>query len=338
MSQPAQQHARRPSMAASFAAADNRAVFPAPRRRSRALEAVLRSGPFDVALHLAIAESGLSLESLRRRLGAQGIQVGLSTLSYWQRGTRRPERAESLRAVCAMEDLLGLPRASLMTLLGPPRPRGRWCGAKGKVLSFDDMIDRERGLSTVLMDLDATANSKLEHISMQGDRWMRTDRSWSVERIRRVVAPLVAGVDRFIAISVPDVPGERPPTIRPLYGCRLGRVRNDPDSGLHAAELLFDARLRVGQAHVFDYEYRGGDGTCGVAEYLYLSRQPLRELVLRVHFKLAALPVRCYHVRRRRHDEEHREIAELQPGAGGAIHLVSLDCRPGIEGLHWEWD
>ncbi len=308
------------------------------RRRSRALEAALRSGPFELALHLAIAESGLSLESLRRRLGAEGIRIGLSTLSYWQRGVRRPERAESLRALHAIEDLLGLSRASLVALLGPPRPRGRWCEGKDRLLDFEDTVGRQRTMSTVLTGLDAAVNSKVEHLSMHGERWMRADRSWRVDRVRRVVAAPAEGVDRYIAIYVPDAAEERPPAIVPLYGCRLGRVRTDPETGFHAAELLFDTRLRAGQTHVFDYEYRAAGSSGQVNEYYHGSRQPLRELVLLAHFDPAAVPVRSYHFRRRRHDDQQRDLAEIAPGRDWSVQVVSLDCRPGIEGVRWEWE
>ena len=51
-----------------------------------------------------------------------------------------------------------------------------------------------------------------------------------------------------------------------------------------------------------------------------------------------ATPVRCYRVRKRRHDEEYQQLAVLQPSADGAVHVVALDCPSGIEGLSWEWD
>lgn len=330
----------------SDAAADpERAGFPhhprvetRPRRPSRALESALRSGPFDRALRLAIQDSGLSLDSLRRRLEMQGIHVAVSTLSYWQRGVRRPERAESLRAVHALEELLGLRRSSIVALLGPPRPRGRWHTGGGGHLGLDATIGYSSGLSAVLEGLDPSVNTLYRQISLQGERWFGPDRTWSVERVRRIVGASEDGLDRFVSIYIPDAPGERPPEIRALQGCRLGRVREDPATGFGAAELLFDTPLRAGQLHVFDFEYLGGGDTSGGTEYFHSSRQPLRELVLRAYFDRGATPVRCYRVRKRRHDEEYQQLAVLQPSADGAVHVVALDCPSGIEGLSWEWD
>ena len=88
------------------------------------LPAVLRTGPFEEALRAAIAARGLSLERLRSRLAERGLHVGVATLSCWQNGHRRPERPESLRAVSALEEILGLPPEALVVLLGPRRPRG----------------------------------------------------------------------------------------------------------------------------------------------------------------------------------------------------------------------
>jgi hypothetical protein len=314
-------------------------LAPIPRRISRALETALRNGPFETALQLSIAESGLSLDSLRRRLASDGVAVGLSTLSYWQRGLRRPERAESMRAVRAIEELCGLPPSALVALLGPRRPRGRFArGRRGAELGFDEVLPGELLAALSLCDIDVSVNSSFEHVSVHGDRWMRADRSWSVERIRRIVIPQEPGLDRFACVNIPDSGADSPPTVHPLHGCRLGRVRTDAATGLQVNELLFDTLLRVGQAYAFDYEYRAGAGTKAVGEYHYGTRQPLRELVLRAHFDEARLPVRCFRMERSRYDAESRELQEVRPGPGGLVQLVSLDREPGFEGFRWEWE
>ncbi|TDD41467.1 hypothetical protein [Saccharopolyspora elongata] len=45
----------------------------------------------------------VALEGLRGRLARRGIKVSLASLSYWQQGRSRPERADSLRALRAIE-------------------------------------------------------------------------------------------------------------------------------------------------------------------------------------------------------------------------------------------
>ena len=76
---------------------------------------------FSDALRTAIASSGRSLESLRRRLAERGTPVSIATLSYWQSGRSQPQRGSSLRAVLHLEELLQLPHGHLLDRIGPRR-------------------------------------------------------------------------------------------------------------------------------------------------------------------------------------------------------------------------
>ncbi|MEQ4605719.1 helix-turn-helix transcriptional regulator [Streptomyces cavourensis] len=80
---------------------------------------------FGQALREARERKGLTLARLRDHLARRGVRVSTVTLSHWQRGRSQPERAESLRAVSAIESILGCPAGGLLALLGPRRPRGR---------------------------------------------------------------------------------------------------------------------------------------------------------------------------------------------------------------------
>ena len=66
------------------------------------LDTALRGGPFHVALRAAIAARGLPLQRVQHHLSRYGVKVGVTSLSYWQQGARRPQRPESLRAVRAL--------------------------------------------------------------------------------------------------------------------------------------------------------------------------------------------------------------------------------------------
>ena len=54
---------------------------------------------FAGVLREAVRERGLSLERLRSELSGHGVRVSVATLSYWQTGRSRPERATSLAAI-----------------------------------------------------------------------------------------------------------------------------------------------------------------------------------------------------------------------------------------------
>ncbi len=102
------------------------------------------------------------------------------------------------------------------------------------------------------------------------------------------------GVDRFLAVHHGDpgcVPGRM--AVHALENCRTGRVRRHHETGVLVVELLFDARLRAGDTHLFRYGVE--DGTAGA------SHECVREFgaaggqyALQVRFDAGALPVRCH--------------------------------------------
>ena len=316
----------------------SRPSTPARARSAAALEQALRHGPFDRALRAALERSELSLESLQRRLRAEGYSISLAALSYWQRGLRRPERPESLRVVMAVEGILELPRASLVALLGPPRPRGRRSAGTGGPPEFSELLGPSTGLDRVLDGVDAAVNLNFQHLGMQGDLFLSEDRNWYLERVRRVVTARQDRADRFVAIHVPDVAGQSPPVLRPISGCRLGRVQADPESGFHAAELVFDHVLASGHPHVFEYEYVPAGPAAGIDRYQHASRHPVRQIALRTHFDPRSLPARCSHVTQRPGTAAPRHVADLPVSASGTANIVVLDSVPGLEGFRWEWD
>lgn len=87
-----------------------------------------RSSAFAEAFDAAVADRGVSLSSLHRRLAELATPVSVATLSYWRSGRSVPERATSLAAVGVLEEVLGLGPGALATHLRPVRrtaPPGR---------------------------------------------------------------------------------------------------------------------------------------------------------------------------------------------------------------------
>ena len=52
-----------------------------------------------------------------------------------------------MRALAALEDILGLPENALSSLLGPRKPRGRWIGYQGQELDWGEIWTVERRCS-----------------------------------------------------------------------------------------------------------------------------------------------------------------------------------------------
>ncbi|UNZ15929.1 hypothetical protein [Streptomyces sp. 891-h] len=299
------------------------------------LERVLRTGPFHLALRTAIEARGLALHRVRHRLALRGINVGVSSLSYWQQGARRPSRPESLSAVRALEDVLGLPAESLLRLLALScdgdrnRPASR---------SYQALFERSDVLRMLFAQLDSPLDGGLHTL----DQWERVRIGARRELLSRSSQQAVRahrdGIDRYLAIHHGD-PGCTPERVRVRAGenCRVGRVRWCASARVLVTELLFDTRLRSGETYVFGYAFE--DGTGGVShEYVRGFSFGGGQYVLQVGFDASELPVRCYSFTRASAAARPSGAQELTLSGGNrSVHLIRHAAEPGIVGMAWEW-
>ncbi|GAA1003445.1 hypothetical protein STXM2123_1193 [Streptomyces sp. F-3] len=301
------------------------------------LDAALRGGPFHVALRAAIAARGLPLQRVQHHLSRYGVRVGVTSLSYWQQGARRPQRPESLRAVRALEEILRLPDESLIRLLAESeeRPGPRRPGAR----SYRSLVEASDVLRGLLAELDCPHGSGLhvlghhERVRIGARRELAERESQCVVRAHR------DGVDRFLAVHHGDpgcVPGHM--TVRALENCRTGRIRRHRGTGVLVAELLFDTRLRAGDTFLF--RYRVEDGTAGVARECFREFDSAGgQYVLQVRFDSDALPVRCHRFTQSSVAAPRGGRQELPVSARHrSVHLVETRVRSGIVGIGWDWE
>ncbi|MFJ9705599.1 hypothetical protein [Streptomyces sp. NPDC101234] len=301
------------------------------------LDSALRGGPFHVALRAAIAARGLPLQRVQHHLSRYGVKVGVTSLSYWQQGARRPQRPESLRAVRALEEILQLPDESLIRLLADadqsPAVRGPAARSYRSRIEASDVLDR---LQTELgWSLDGGLHTLGHHERVR----IGTRRELCARESQHIVRAHRDGIDRFVAVHHGD-PGCAPEhmTVRALENCRTGRVRADPETGLLVTELLFGTRLRSGDTFLFRYAVE--DGTAGVSrEYVRDFGFPGGQYTLQVHFAAEALPARCH--RFTQHSaaapRSGRQALPLS-GLHRSVHLVEPRVRPGLLGIGWDWD
>ncbi|WP_327684849.1 hypothetical protein [Streptomyces sp. NBC_00467] len=303
------------------------------------LAQVLHTGPFHLALRAALAVRGLPLQRVQHHLAHRGIKVGVTSLSYWQQGARRPQRPESLRAVRALEEVLELPGNSLTRLLGVgergagldvERPAGR---------SYRSLTEVSGVVERLLADMETPKDTGLHTVGHHERVRIGAGRELLGRDSQHVVRAHRDGVDRYLAIHHGD-PGCDPALVRvsALENCRTGRVRWHRESGIIVAELLFDARLRAGETYLFGYGVE--DGTGGPSsEYVRGFTFAGGQYVLQVRFDEGALPARC------------RRFAQATTGAPrGArtaltlsgrhrtVHLVEQGVRPGVLGIDWDWE
>ncbi|MFJ5552411.1 hypothetical protein [Streptomyces sp. NPDC093225] len=301
------------------------------------LAQLLHAGPFHLALRTALAARGLPLQRVQHRLAARGIKVGVTSLSYWQQGARRPQRAESLKAVGALEQILELPVGSLTRLLLPAVARGEPGGPTAR--PYRTLLTAGEAVEQLLAELESPADGGLhtvghhERVRIGAGRELRGRDSQQVVRAHR------DGIDRYLAIHHGD-PGcdAALVEVRAHENCRTGRVRRHPGTGVIVAELLFDARLRPGDTYVFGYGFEDGTGgPCG--EYLRGFGYAGGHYLLQVRFDDAALPVRCRRFSQASATSPRGEVADLTPnGRHRAVHLVEPAVRRGILGIAWDWE
>lgn len=123
---------------------------------------LLHTGPFHLALRTALAVRGLPLQRVQHHLAHRGIRVGVTSLSYWQQGARRPQRPESLKAVRALEEVLQLPGNSLLRLLSEDaagraeveRPAGR---------SYRSLVEASGSVEELLAELESCGGRRAAH-------------------------------------------------------------------------------------------------------------------------------------------------------------------------------
>ncbi len=302
---------------------------------SRRLSQALSTGPFSLALRLALKSSGLSLDRVQFRLRERDAAVSKTALSNWQSGRTQPERPDSLRALAVLEDMVGVPPGALSSLLGPPRPRGRWLTQSPGEMRADQAWARPDGLARALqrMGTGIEAINRVAKIAthltstVDAQRRMRTVGHHIVFRAER------DGTDRYTGAYRSDV-GDCL-DITDTIGCRLGRRRQDAETGFTTYELLLDHPARAGDLVTIGFTVQTD------AEERYHSQRLgrlCRVYSVQVQFDPTALPVRVYRTYLPTIGDVPQEEVEVPLGTSCAAQFAVLDPVPGIYRLAWDWD
>ncbi|HCA86480.1 MAG TPA: hypothetical protein DEQ61_13815 [Streptomyces sp.] len=326
---------RRPG--AEQAAPSAGAVPGAGTAPSALLREALRDGPFATALDRAIRASGLSMERIQGRLAARGVTVSVTTLSYWRHGRSRPERPQSRQAIRLLEELLTLPDDSLVSLLGPRRPRGRWMQRQPANLEPERLWAGYQSLSG-LLDEVGNPDDGLTRLAVH-DRY-ELDANGAEARLTAsvVVRAEREHVDRYVLIMRGDEPGRQPPELTDVRNARPGRIRTDHSVPLIVAELFLDRVLAKGETEIIEYSFSHPVTGRATDECGRGFRAPASLYTLEVSFHPSAAPVRCH---RCAGSAASGSLPALEPvwiSASGRAHMVVQDPAPGFHSLRWEWE
>ncbi|TDD60253.1 hypothetical protein E1263_11560 [Kribbella antibiotica] len=303
------------------------------------LDEVLASGPFSLALKLAIRGSGLSLDRLQHKLEERGARVSKTALSYWQHGRTRPERPESLRALSVVEEVLGLDPEALSSLLGPARPRGRWLAQHPNSLRLDEAWARPDGLSRALQRMGTSLDAlhRLTKVGVHITSTVSKDHKLLESSYLVVVRAVQDNVDRYVAAFRTDAGMVEPLRIEDTVGCRVGRRRDDEATGFCTYELLLERPLRAGELTVLRYTLRSA--TAEIDAYQSHRAAPgLLDFSIQVRFDPSCLPVRVYRTHRLSVADSEPKETDLWLGASHTAQLVEVNPLPGIYRVAWAWD
>ena len=330
--------AMHPSPAES-AAARNAAGDPGggggAERADERLARLLRTGPFDEALRAAVAASGLSLDRIQDRLKRRGSRISVATLSSWQSGRYRPERPASLLVLSELEEVLGVPPEALSALIGPPRPRGRRLPIATDIrgLSAFTATDMSDALRQVDTRWDESLTRLSTHCRLELDARRRERGMYS----RQLLRAEVDGPDRWITGFQRDDPGP-PPKLRVDPPHRVGKVIENPETGLIVAEIFFDRPQRRGEIIILEYTFENRMPRPYSTVMQTALHVPVREYVLEVRFDPAALPESCHSFRTAELDADSRPQERLlRPDAIGSVLAVALSAGPCRLGIRWDW-
>lgn len=295
-------------------------------------------GDFATALRVAIRRSRLSLDEICQQLRQARTPVSASTLSYWQNGDNQPERARSLAAVAALEQILCQPPGSLTELIGPRKPRGRWVPRAGTSMAYDKLWKAPEAVARALSKIDAVPEDLNHPAKVSQHLSYRIDDAGHEEsvRVRRLVRAERDGTSRVIFISrCSTLP--QPPMVTFAEGCRPARFRADVPTSTCVFEFLLDRPLKAGELAAVEFTMRYPPGQTD--QHVEIAvRSPTRDLIVQVSFDPRRLPARCHAYWQPRNTLPSHNMGDATLDASThSFQYITLDPAPGQYGITWQW-
>ncbi|MEU8470951.1 helix-turn-helix transcriptional regulator [Streptomyces sp. NPDC029006] len=291
---------------------------------------------FDEAFRTALKASGLSLQRLHHHLGQRGVAVSPVTLSHWQRGRSQPERRQSLRAVAEIEDILGLPRGALQTLLTSRRPRGRAVSTPGESSEALSRILSPGAPLEVVLGADAYRfNEDLVSLSVQETVLLDAYGCIARYAVSHVVRAAQDGVSRLTAHhNLDDI---ETPSVQVAVQCgRLEALRFRQELGSAVFDIGFGRPLRRGDTAIVDYTLDVGPRWKPSDHHERTLAVPVRQYLLHIFFHPDRLPSVVFGYYKQASGAERRDIRPLVLDASHSVHIMPAKCTGGIYGIAWE--
>ena len=256
--------------------------------RSIHADAVARpvASDFAIALRDAIADRGISLAALSRRLRDSGNPLSVATLSCWQSGSRRPEGANSLAALDELEHLLQVPTGALAEQIGRTRRSGRRPLPRAPCTDWD----REAPILETMRHFGIDPHASLHTRSVHA--LCRTDGQGRVRRIdyRAVLEPPPGSPMRVPYIDLPGRVTDVWPILTPRRGCRVTQRHAHPSGTAFGTLLTIDAPEDQHCTAMIEFSVRYPLPYPRDRVITYASLFKTREVLLHVDFGTAPAP------------------------------------------------
>lgn len=280
---------------------------------------------FAAALRAAIQARGLSLDRVRYHLIQRGHELSVATISYWQSGRSRPERASSIAAIAALEEILGVEPGALSGKL-PARRRGTSASGQSPAEAADAYLPYVHDL---LGRLGLTWDQGLTPISVHDQVVVDAQGRETTRDVKQLFVAERDGVDHYwVYFQAPTLP-----VVQGLRNCHVSAVENMPELGIVVAQLRLNRSLAKGESVLV--EHRAAPATPEpsdrTVERAFLGQ--VRSAHTEVLFDPACLPLAA----ERFIMVDGVERVEPVVIVGRSVHALVLDFGPGLYGVRWEW-
>ncbi|GAB3600192.1 hypothetical protein [Microbacterium tumbae] len=285
---------------------------------------------FAAEFRAQVAERGMTLSALQRRLADEGNPVSMATLSYWRSGAHQPEGAQSLAAVEAIEDMFGLDRGHLADRIRPAMRGGRMPEPRPAFATADieaEILETAAALGTVpqaaLRDLSV---SIVASIDRHGDLDRQTTRA-----LLQATEGVLSEVP-FYDLAIPG--SDQTKTIIETVGGRVDRSMRHPRGRIVCDVLTLDDPIPAGSTGLIEYTETVPAEHPERRSVWHAVDRPNRQIMIWVHFAAGAEPDWCEEYT----EAGEQEIVRMLPPGRRSAHTARFGFGPGVIGIRWGYD
>lgn len=290
---------------------------------------------FAAAFRAATTDAGWSLTALAEEVTRLGAPVTSATLSYWQRGLRRPGRRKSYEVVRLIEEVLGLESGSLLAYVTAPRVRGKGTrflslreaenpsGARVAQMLADLGMPDDYGYAPLTIHEQVYLDARGACIRRTTFQAMRSEQTQQ--------GALWLGQIDERGVDGPGLVTDL--SIGRVGGCLIDRYRR-----ILCTRIDLPIVYRRGEVFLITYTVTYPPGTARTNREIRWLSKTLREYSLTLNFHPDALPEDVQEIRSEVVGDtgESTTFREV-PVRRDAAQIVCLDVPPGTVGMRWRF-